>query len=305
MFRKMVVVEPTGMLEYGITHLGETAKEVVLYEDVPKSQEEIISRIGDADAILVSFTSSYPKAVLSQCPNLKYIGMCCSLYSEESANVDIAYARSRGIAVAGIRDYGDNGVVEYVLYEAIGLLHGYGEFKWADYPHELTDIKVGMVGMGTTGSMIADAMQLLGAEISYFARSIKPEKEAKGMHYKPLHDLLKESEIICLGLNKNVILLNEPEFQMMTGKKMLFNTSIGPGHDVEALKRWLAADSRHYFFCDTAGAAGDEDVLKFPNAIRKGPPGAGASTKALERLTDKVLANISNHLQEHKAGPRL
>lgn len=305
MFRKLVVVEPTGMLEYGITHLGETAKEVVLYKDVPKSQEEIISRIGDADAILVSFTSSYPQAVLSQCPKLQYVGMCCSLYSEESANVDIAYARSRGVTVAGIRDYGDNGVVEYVLYETIGLLHGYGKFKWADYPHELTGIKVGMVGMGTTGSMIAEAMQLLGAEISYFARSIKPEKEEKGMHYKPLHDLLKESEIICLGLNKNVILLKEPEFEIMTGKKMLFNTSIGPGHDVEALKKWLAADPQHYFFCDTPGAAGDADVLNFPNAIRKGPPGAGGSTKALERLTDKVLANIENYLQAQRGEPQL
>lgn len=296
MFLKLVAVEPTGMLGYGIDHLREIAKEVILYDDVPSSPGEIVSRIGDADAILVNYTSVYPESILSGCPNLKYIGMCCSLYSEEAANVDIAYARSRGITVKGIRDYGDNGVVEYVLYEAIGLLHGYGKFKWADYPHELTDIKVGMVGMGTTGGMIADSMQLLGADISYFARSVKPEKEARGMHFKPLHDLLKDSEIICLGLNKNVILLKEPEFELMKGKKMLFNTSIGPGHDVQALKNWLLSDSEHYFFCDSLGAAGDPDILTLPNAIRKGPPGAGGSTKALERLTDKVIANIDSYL---------
>ncbi|NCB42942.1 MAG: dihydrofolate reductase [Clostridia bacterium] len=296
MFKRLVVVEPTGMLDYGIAHLQEVAEEVILYGDVPKTQKEIISRIGDADAILVSYTSTYPKAVLAECPNLKYIGMCCSLYSEEAANVDIPYAKARKIAVAGIRDYGDNGVVEYVLYETIGLLHGYGKYKWADYPHELTDIKVGMVGMGTTGSMIAEAMQLLGADISYFARSIKPEKEARGMHFKPLPDLLKESEIICLGLNKNVILLNEAEFKMMSGRKMLFNTSIGPGHDVDALKRWLSESMEHYFFFDTVGAAGSEEILTFPNAIRKGPPGAGGTTKALERLTDKVIANVDDYL---------
>ena len=297
MFRKLVVTEPTGMLQCGIDRLHRMAEQVILFQDVPGSEEEMVDRIGDADGILVSHTSLYPKAVLSRCPELRYIGMCCSLYSEESANVDIAYARSRGITVAGIRDYGDNGVVEYVLYEAIGLLHGYGSLKWADYPHELTDMKAGMVGMGTTGSMIAAAMQLLGAEISYFARSVKPEKEAAGMHFKPLHELLRDSEIICLGLNKNVILLNEPEFEVMTGRKMLFNTSIGPGHDTEALKKWLAADPRHYFFCDTLAAAGDPEILRFPNAVRKGPPGAGASTKALERLTDKVLANLEGFLQ--------
>jgi lactate dehydrogenase-like 2-hydroxyacid dehydrogenase len=297
MFRKLIVTEPTGMLQFGIDHLHKIAEQVVMYDDIPGSEEEIVARIGNADAILVSHTSNYPQTVLSQCPKLRYIGMCCSLYSEASANVDIANARSRGITVTGIRDYGDNGVVEYVLYEAIGLLHGYGSLKWADYPHELTDMKVGMVGMGTTGSMIAKALQLLGAEISYFARGVKPEKEAAGMHFQPLRDLLRESEIICLGLNKNVILLKEAEFEVMTGRKMLFNTSIGPGHDTEALKKWLAADPQHYFFCDTMSAAGDPEILQFPNAVRKGPPGAGASTKALERLTQKVIDNIDRYLK--------
>jgi phosphoglycerate dehydrogenase-like enzyme len=298
MFKKLVATEPIGLLAYGMDKLASFADQLVVYNDIPASEEEIIHRIGDADAILVSFTSTYPATVLSQCPNLKYIGMCCSLYSEEAANVDIKYAKEHGITVTGIRDYGDNGVEEYVLYETIGLLHGYGKFQWAAYPYELTDMKVGMVGIGTTGSMIGEAMRLLGAEVSYFARSIKPEKEAKGMHYKPLHDLLRESEIICLGLNKNVILLKEPEFEMMVGKKMLFNTSIGPGHDVEALKKWLSSDPEHYFFCDTAAAAGDPEVLKFPNAIRKGPPGAGGTTKALERLTDKVIENIDRYMQD-------
>lgn len=301
MFRKIVVTEPTGMLRSGIDRLYQMAEQVILFNDIPGSEEEIIARVGNADGILVSHTSNYPRAVLSRCPRLRYIGMCCSLYSEESANVDIAYARSQGITVAGIRDYGDNGVVEYVLYEAIGLLHGYGPLKWADYPQELTGIKAGMVGMGTTGGMIAQALQLLGAEISYFARSVKPEKEAAGMHFRPLHELLRESEIICLGLNKNVILLGEPEFRIMTGRKMLFNTSIGPGHDTEALKKWLAEDPRHFFFCDTLGAAGDAEILRFPNAVRKGPPGAGASTKALERLTQKVIENLERYL-ENPAG---
>ena len=40
--------------------------------------------------------------------------------------MDIAYARTRGIKVLGIRDYGDRGVVEYVLHELTGLLHGFG-----------------------------------------------------------------------------------------------------------------------------------------------------------------------------------
>ena len=142
--------------------LHDYAKEVVLYRDIPADDEEIVRRIGDADAALLSYTSRMGKNVIERCPNLKYIGMCCSLYSEESANVDIAYARQHGIKVLGIRDYGDKGVVEYVLHELTGLLHGFGMPMLRDEPVEITGLKVGIVGLGVSGKMIADALAYLG-----------------------------------------------------------------------------------------------------------------------------------------------
>ena len=163
-------------------------------------------------AVLLSYTSRMGKNVIERCPNIRYIGMCCSLYSEESANVDIAYARTRGIKVLGIRDYGDRGVVEYVLHELTGLLHGFGMPMLRDEPVEITGLKVGIVGLGVSGRMIADALQFMGAEISYFARSAKPDAEAAGMTYKPLAQLLADSEVVFTCLNKNVLLLGENEF---------------------------------------------------------------------------------------------
>lgn len=79
----------------------------MLFDDVPKDDAEIIHRIGDADAVLLSYTSRIEKNVLDACPDIRYIGMCCSLYSEASANVDIRAARARNIIVYGVRDYGD------------------------------------------------------------------------------------------------------------------------------------------------------------------------------------------------------
>lgn len=126
MFEKLVAIEPVSLIPSAEEELHRYAKEVVLYRDVPGSDDEMVRRIGDADAVLLSYTSRMGKEVIAQCPNIRYIGMCCSLYSEESANVDIAYARTRGIQVLGILDYGDRGVVEYVLHELTGLLHGFG-----------------------------------------------------------------------------------------------------------------------------------------------------------------------------------
>ena len=123
---------------------------MVLYDDVPGDDAEIARRIGDADALLVSYTSQVGREALQPCENVRYIGMCCSLYSEESANVDIAYARQRGIQVKGVRDYGDRGVVEYVLYQLIRILHGYDFPMWKEQPLELTCLDVDMVGLGTS-----------------------------------------------------------------------------------------------------------------------------------------------------------
>ena len=109
--------------------------------------------------------------------------------------MDIAYARQKNIRVLGIRDYGDRGVVEYVLHELIALLHGYGMPSLRDEPIEITGLRVGVVGLGVSGRMIADALSFMGAEISYYSRSRKPEAEQAGMTYKPLDQLLSESAV--------------------------------------------------------------------------------------------------------------
>ena len=144
MFKKLVAIEPVSLIPTAEEALHQYAEQVELYRDIPADDEEIVRRIGDADAALLSYTSRMGKNVIERCPNLRYIGMCCSLYSEESANVDIAFAREKGIKVLGIRDYGDRGVVEYVLHELTGLLHGFGMPMLHDEPVEIYGLKVGI-----------------------------------------------------------------------------------------------------------------------------------------------------------------
>ena len=271
---------------------------MVLYRDIPASDDQIVRRIGDADAVLLSYTSRMGKNVIERCPNIRYIGMCCSLYSEESANVDIAYARTRGIKVLGIRDYGDRGVVEYVLHELTGILHGFGMPMLRDEPVEITGLKAGIIGLGVSGKMIADALQFMGADIAYYSRPRKPDAEAVGMAYKPLAQLLTESEVVFTCLNKNVLLLGKDEFAQLGAGKVLFNTSIGPGFDSAALEQWLALPGTH-FFCDTRAAAGPvgEDFFAREN-VHCANVSAGRTKQAFVLLSQKVLANIRTALGE-------
>ena len=62
--------------------------------------------------------------------------MCCSLYDVSSANVDIKAAQAQNITVRGIRDYGDEGVVEFIIAQLIYLYKGLGEYQWGNDPTE-------------------------------------------------------------------------------------------------------------------------------------------------------------------------
>ena len=290
MFNKLVAIEPVSLIPSAEKKLQDFAKEVVMYDDIPAGDEEVAARIGDADAILLSYTSRIERAALEKCPNVRYIGMCCSLYSPESANVDIRYANERGIVVTGIRDYGDEGVVEYVISELVRCLHGFGQEAWDEMPREITGLKVGIVGLGKSGGMIADALKFFGADVAYFARSEKEEARRKGYRFLPLGELLAQSEVVCCCLNKNTVLLHEAEFKQFGNKKILFNTGLSPAWDETPFVKWLEGDN--LCFCDTAGALGNARLLSHPH-VRCMQVSTGRTRQAFDRLSEKVLANLS------------
>lgn len=294
MFDKLVAIEPLDMIPSAEEKLSSFAQRVELHRDIPESPEEIIRRIGDADGVLLSYTSTLTREILIDCPNVKYIGMACSLYSPESANVDIRYAEQRGITVTGIRDYGDEGVVEYVISELVRCLHGFGMEPWDGIPREITGMHAGIIGLGKTGGMIADALHYFGAKISYFSRNEKPEAAEKGYEFLPLKDLLRKNEVLFTCLNKNVVLLHEEEFEALGNRKILFNTGLTPAWDSEPFDKWLPGDNR--VFCDTLGALGGKEYLDYPNVYCM-QVSVGRTRQAYIRLSDKVLENIESYLK--------
>ena len=65
MFDKLVAIEPVSLVPDAEAALHSYAREVVLYRDVPANDEEILRRIADADAVLVSYTSRITRDVLT------------------------------------------------------------------------------------------------------------------------------------------------------------------------------------------------------------------------------------------------
>ena len=94
MFQKLVAIEPVSLVPSAEKALYSFAGQVVMYPDIPANDDEIIARIGDADAVLLSYTSRINRYVLECCPNVKYIGMCCSDRKSTRLNSSHGY-RSR------------------------------------------------------------------------------------------------------------------------------------------------------------------------------------------------------------------
>ena len=304
MFDKLVAIEPVNLISSAEKELSNFAKEVVLHNDIPTDANEIIRRIGNADAVLLSYTSTLDKQILEKCTNLRYIGMCCSLYSPESANVDINFAKSKGIVVTGIRDYGDEGVVEYVISELVRCLHGFGAnhdrtkaLPWNNSPEEISESTCGIVGLGKLGGMIADGLSFFGANINYFARSEKEEANRKGYRFLPLNELLTQSEIVICCLNKNTVILHQQEFESLGNHKILFNVGLSPAWDMQPFAQWINKDNRCY--CDSVGALGDSTLTNHRN-VRCMNTSAGMTRQALNRLSRKVIQNLEEYNENLK-----
>ncbi|MTI96263.1 MAG: hypothetical protein FH749_12430 [Firmicutes bacterium] len=122
--------------------------------------------------------------------------MCCTLIDAKSANVDIDAAKERGIQVLGVRDYGDEGVIEFIISELVRLLKGLGEHQWQPVDLELTGQTLGIIGMGTLGKMLAEQAQSFGMNVFYYSRTRKPDIEASGVTYLELDALLQKVDII-------------------------------------------------------------------------------------------------------------
>ena len=303
MFKKIVGIEPLGLVDAANLKLKSFTENMVLHIDKPTSDDEIVKRIGDADGVFLSYTTTLTKEILERCPNIKYIGMCCSLYTPESANVDINYANSRGIIVTGVRDYGDEGVVEYVISELVRCLHGFGTTlngkpreAWSGVPREITGLKVGVIGLGKLGGMVADGLNFFGADITYFARSEKQDAKEKGYDFLSLDKLMERNEVVIAALNKNTVLLHEKEFLKFGNHKILFNIGLSPAWNEKSFNNWIKTDN-NVVYCDSLGALGDQELLTQPN-VNCFEVSSGRTQQAFVRLSDKVIENVTNYFKE-------
>lgn len=292
-FNQITIIDDCGIQESIVQKIAELSKSSIhIFNNTPVSNDEIIQRIGDSDCILLSWKTVISAEILEACPSLKFIGLCCSLYDESAANVDIAAARKLGITVKGVRDYGDEGAAEFIFAQLIYLFQGLGKYQWKADATELKGKSIGIIGLGTLGSMVATMAGQFGMKVFYYNRNRKTEAEQKGITYLPLHELLAICDVVTTHLPKNTILLGESEFSIKKKNSILINTSLGLTFDKVAFSQWLLNDEFSYAIFDADGMAPYADELSKKNRVISSDKFAGFTAEAKIRLSEKVLENL-------------
>ena len=298
-FRKIAIIDKCGLTSPEIEKIALLSQEAIsIYDDFPESENEIIKRMSDADCVLVSWHTKITAEMIQASPSLKFIGMCCSLYDEKSANVDIVEARKLGIEVKGVRDYGDEGTVEFIFSQLIFLLKGLGKNKWRNESTELTNKSIGIIGLGTLGQMVAKTAIHFGMKVFYFSRTRKPELEKTGIAFLPLDELMESCDIITTHLPKNTILLTEREFRIKKRNSILINTSLGATFEKEAFVNWIRNDRTSFAIFDGNAAGSLDGELDNYSNIISSEQFSGFTIEAKKRLSQKVLLNLITYLEK-------
>lgn len=296
-FQKITIIDSCGLTSPVLEQITLLSTEpIIVHYDDPADDAEILNRIADSDCILVSWRTKVNAEVIQASPTLKYIGMCCSLYDEKAANVDILQARKQGIMVKGVRDYGDDGTLEFIFAELIYLVKGLGAHRWQAENRELRGKTMGIIGMGTLGTMVARTARHFGMNVFYFNRSRKPDLEAEGFEFLPLNELMARCDVVSLHLPKNSFVLGEAEFRNKKPNSILVNTSIGLTFDKAAFLSWISCDPTSFAIFDAPGVGEhSEEFSNFPNTIIS-DRSSGFTLEAQTRLSEKVLTNMQSFL---------
>ena len=281
--------------------------EVLIYDLTDK--EQIAERIKDADIVLCNKTP-ITKEAMSKTEKLKYIGLFATGYN----NVDLEYARERGITVCNVPAYSTEAVAQHTFAFILELLcrtTDYNKtvkdgdwvksrtFSYFPLPiFELNGKTLGIVGMGSIGTRVADIALAFGMRVLVYKRSEVKDCRVTQVDFETL---LKESDIVSMHcpLNKDSEnIMNAQAFSKMNQGSIFINTARGGLVDEYALREALVSGKLLGAGLDVLRVEPmDKDcpLLNVENCVIT-PHIAWAGLETRKRLMKIVVSNIEHFI---------
>lgn len=246
-----LVITPRGFANNGLDQVVKmkSAGLTVDYNDtgLPYSPETFLEKVKDSDAIIVG-VDQVNRELIDQCPNLKVI---CK-FGVGTDNIDVDYAKSKGIYVG--RTLGSNSlaVAEHVMafmYAAAKNL--YATIKEVKEGHwqkptgtELNGKTLGIIGFGAIGKHLARQAVGIGMTVKVNDVVDIPDNVSKdySVTRSSQDDIFKTADYISLHLplldsTRNTV--GESQFKQMKPNAVLINAARGGIVDEKALYQAL------------------------------------------------------------------
>jgi glyoxylate reductase len=216
---------------------------------------ELRRRIADADALVCLLTDSIDRLTIDSAPGLKVIANVAVGYN----NVDVAYARERGVVVTNTPDVLTDAVADFTwalilaitrrLSEGERLLRGGAWTGWAFdqlLGSQLAGKQLGIVGFGRIGQAVAARASAFGLRVAYSSRHVVVMQDVgrrESWERMSVDRLLNTSDIVSLHVPlspETEHLIDRRALARMKRSAFLINTARGPIVDEEALAWALA-----------------------------------------------------------------
>ena len=224
-------------------------------EDRRYSDDELVERAQEADAIVPCHTENLSAAVIARLPErLRAIVN----FSVGVDHVDLAAAKARGIAVTNTPEVLSDATAEIAMLLMLGaarrasegerLLRSGGWNSWSPafmVGIEVTGKRLGIVGMGRVGLVTARRARGFDMTVHYHNhRRLAAELEAGATFHESLEAMLPECDFLsihCPATPETRKLINAERIALLPDDAILVNTARGAIVDEAALLAALAS----------------------------------------------------------------
>jgi D-3-phosphoglycerate dehydrogenase len=224
--------------------------DVVLYDMLPRTVEEQLERVRDAEVILNSRGAvKWRRETLETLPRLRMLSLCSvgldsvDLEAAEELGVVVAHQQGRTAPVVAEHEFALMlAVAKRLAFQTAELKAG----RWDPGSNiTLRGKTLGIIGTGATGAEMARLAQALGMEV--VAWTFHPSEErarSLGVRYVELDDLLQTADVVSLHVALTADtrhLLGREQFARMKRGAILINGARGAVVDSQALVQALAS----------------------------------------------------------------
>jgi glycerate dehydrogenase len=277
-------------------------KRVHLPKDSPKIFKEII----DADCVLVNFGTPVTKEMIDAAPNLKYIGVLATAYGK----IDIEHARKKGIPVSNLAGYSTESVAEFVFAALLDELRRVEEGKkrgrsgnYSELGLKASEIKgkvFGVIGLGNIGSRVAEIALGFSADVRYWSRTRKNDREQKGIKYEELDSLIASANILSINLaetEETREIMSHDRFKKLKQGAVVINTAPMELIELDGLEERLKKDDITFIF-DHSDEFAPEYMKRFSkyNNFIIYPPIAYITKEAAKTKQEMFVGNMKSFL---------